>query len=436
MKGSSGSGGAGGRRKKIANKNENIFRRFFRVLGPGLITGAADDDPSGIATYSIAGAQLGTAQLWTAFVTWPLMGCVQFMCARIGMVTGRGLAGALRQKFPSWLLFSGAIALLIANTINVGADLAGMADAAAMWTGVHSHFFVLIFGVAIAWATIRCRYYQIARIMKWLAAVLFAYVVTAFIVRPHWLRVAHDTFIPSWPQGHDAWSNLVAILGTTISPYLFFWQASQEVEEDKAIGRTRLEQRRGATPQEIMDRKLDVGTGSFFSNLVMYFIILTTALTLHAHGLTEINTSRQAAEALKPLAGDFAAALYTTGIIGVGFLAIPTLTGSAAYAFAEIFKWRQGLDQPLNSARYFYRIVIASTFVGILIDFANINPVKALFWTAVINGLLAPFLLVGILIAASDRKLMNGQPSSILSRTVVAIATLVMFGAAIGMFVF
>src|ERR1700693_3962761 len=319
MKGSIGVGAGGRRQSKVANKNENIFRRFFRVLGPGLITGAADDDPSGIATYSIAGAQLGTAQLWTACVTWPLMGCVQFMCARIGMVTGRGLAGALRQKFPSWLLFSGAIALLIANTINVGADLAGMADAAAMWTGVHSHFFVLIFGVAIAWATIRCRYYQIARIMKWLAAVLFAYVVTAFIVRPHWLRVAHDTFIPSWPQGHDAWSNLVAILGTTISPYLFFWQASQEVEEDKAIGRTRLEQRRGATPQEIMDRKLDVGTGSFFSNLVMYFIILTTALTLHAHGLTEINTSRQAAEALKPLAGDFAAALYTTGIIGVGF---------------------------------------------------------------------------------------------------------------------
>ena len=187
---------------------------------------------------------------------------------------------------------------------------------------------------------------------------------------------------------------------------------------------------------KIIDRKLDVGTGAFFSNLVMYFIILTTALTLHAHGLKDITTSRQAAEALKPLAGDFAATLYTVGIIGVGFLAIPTLTGSAAYAFAEIFKWRQGLDQQLNSARYFYRIIIGSTFVGILIDFVNINPVKALFWTAVINGLLAPFLLTGILIAASDSKLMNGQPSSILGRAVVAVATLVMFGAAIGMFVF
>ncbi|HEV3100369.1 MAG TPA: divalent metal cation transporter [Candidatus Udaeobacter sp.] len=417
-------------------KSESFLHRFFRVLGPGLITGAADDDPSGIATYSIAGAQLGTALLWTAFITWPLMGCIQFMCARIGLVTGRGLSGALRQKFPRWLLITGAIALLIANTINVGADLAGMADAAAMWTGVNSHFFVLIFGVAIAWATIQCRYYQIAAVLKWLAAVLFAYVITAFIVGPNWRSVVHDTFVPSWPQGHNAWSNLVAILGTTISPYLFFWQASQEIEEEKAVGRTRLEQRRGATPREIMDRKLDVGTGTFFSNFVMYFIILTTAITLHAHGAREITTSRDAAEALKPLAGVFAATLYTLGLIGVGFLAIPTLTGSAAYAFAEIFNWRQGLDQSLNSARYFYRIVIGSTFVGILIDFANINPVKALFWTAVINGLLAPFLLVGVLIAACDRKLMNGQPSSILSRVVVAVATLVMFGAAIGMFVF
>jgi NRAMP (natural resistance-associated macrophage protein)-like metal ion transporter len=417
-------------------KKESLLRRFFRVLGPGLITGAADDDPSGIATYSIAGAQLGTALLWTALITWPLMGCVQFMCARIGMVTGRGLSGALRQKFPRWLLITGAIALLVANTINVGADLAGMADAAAMWTGVNSHFFVLIFGVAIAWATIQCRYYQIAAVLKWLAAVLFAYVITAFLVGPNWRSVVHDTFVPSWPHGHNAWSNLVAILGTTISPYLFFWQASQEVEEEKTVGRTRLEQRRGATPREIIDRKLDVGTGTFFSNFVMYFIILTTAITLHAHGATEITTSRDAATALKPFAGVFAATLYTLGLIGVGFLAIPTLTGSTAYAFAEIFNWRQGLDQSLNSARYFYRIVIGSMFVGILIDFANINPVKALFWTAVINGLLAPFLLVGILIAACDRKLMNGQPSSILSRVVVAIATFVMFGAGIGMFLF
>jgi NRAMP (natural resistance-associated macrophage protein)-like metal ion transporter len=420
---------------KKAEKKRGLLRRFVAVLGPGLITGAADDDPSGVATYSIAGAQLGTSLLWTAFMTWPLMGCVQFMCARIGMVTGRGLVGALRQKFPPWLLFACAMALLAANTLNVGADLAGMADAAAMWTGINSHFFVLIFGIAIAWATIRFRYYQIAAILKWLAAVLFAYIITAFVIGPDWRAAARDTFIPSWPQSHEAWQNLVAILGTTISPYLFFWQASQEVEEQKAVGRTRLEERRGATPREISDRKLDVGTGAFFSNLVMYFIILTTAITLHTHGLKAITTSREAAEALKPLAGVFAASLYTVGLIGVGFLAIPTLTGSAAYALAEIFKWRHGLDESLSSARYFYRIVIGSTFVGVLMDFANINPVRALFWTAVINGVLAPFLLVAILIAASDRKLMQGQPSSWLSRIVVAVTTLLMFGAAIGMFV-
>src|SRR5882724_6634226 len=251
MKGETGNGAGGGRQKKGVVKDESFLRRFFRVLGPGLITGAADDDPSGIATYSIAGAQLGTALLWTALITWPLMGCVQFMCARIGMVTGRGLSGALRQKFPRWLLITGAIALVVANTINVGADLAGMADAAAMWTGVNSHFFVLVFGVSIAWATIQCRYYQIAAVLKWLAAVLFAYVITAFIVGPHWRSVMRDTFVPSWPQGHNTWANLVAILGTTISPYLFFWQASQEVEEEKAVGRRMAVQRHGATDKEL-----------------------------------------------------------------------------------------------------------------------------------------------------------------------------------------
>ena len=402
-----------------SKKKLTLVRRFFAVLGPGLITGAADDDPSGIATYSIVGAALGTGLLWTAFITWPLMGAVQFMCARIGMVTGRGLGGAFRQKFPQWVVLVVAIALLIANTINVGADLAGMADAASMWSGIHSHFFVLIFGAAIAWATVRCRYYQIAAILKWLAAVLFAYVITAFIVKPEWRSVMHNTFVPSWPKNHDAWSNLVAILGTTISPYLFFWQAAQEVEENKSIGRTRLEERRGATPREIVDRKLDVGTGTFFSNFVMYFIILTTAITLHKHGLTKVETSRQAAEALKPFAGVFASTLYTVGLIGVGFLAIPTLTGSAAYALTSALKLRQGLDESYSSARRFYQIVIGSSFAGVLIDFLNINPVKALYWTAVINGVLAPFLMVGILVIASDRKLMNGQSSSVLGRVVV-----------------
>jgi NRAMP (natural resistance-associated macrophage protein)-like metal ion transporter len=412
-----------------------LVRRFFALLGPGLITGAADDDPSGVATYTIAGAQLGTSLLWTAFITWPLMGCVQFMCARIGMVTGRGLGGALRKKIPRWMLIIAALALFGANSINVGSDLSGMADAAEMLTGLNSHWFVVLFGVGISFWTIHCRYYQIAMILKWLALCLFAYVITAFVVRPDWSSILHDTFVPTWPKDHDTWQNLVAILGTTISPYLFFWQSSQEVEHEKAMGRRMLVQRQNATSREIIDRKLDVGTGTFFSNFVMYFIILAAAVTLHAHGLTKIETSKQAAEALRPLAGSLAYFLYTAGLIGVGLLAIPTLTGSAAYAFAETFAWREGLDQRFRGARPFYFVIIVSTLIGIAMDFLNINPVKALFWTAIINGILAPFLLVGILYVASDRKLMLNQPSSMLSRVVVAIVTLAMFGAAIGMFV-
>lgn len=420
--------------KADASKKANPVRRFFSLLGPGLITGAADDDPSGIATYSIAGAQMGTGMLWTALITWPFMGAVQFMCARIGMVTGAGLGSALRQKVPRWLLLSGAFGLLIANTINVGSDLSGMADAAAMLTGINSHVSVVVFGIAIAFATIRFHYHQIAMIMKWLAAVLLAYVVTAFIAGPNWGRVLRDTFIPSWPRNHAAWENLVAILGTTISPYLFFWQAAEEVEEEKAMGRRLLRQRQGATKQEIIDRKIDVGVGTFFSNFVMYFVILTTALVLHPHGVTNIETSKQAAEALRPLVGTLAYLLYTLGIIGVGFLAIPTLAGSAAYAFAETFSWKEGLDEPFRGAIPFYVVLIFSILVGVAIDFLNINPVKALFWTAVINGVLAPFLLVGILVVASDRNLMQSQPSSWLSLVAVGVITVMMFGAAAAMF--
>ena len=421
--------------KAASPPKRNFVRRFFSVLGPGLITGAADDDPSGIATYSIAGAQMGTSLLWTALITWPLMGCVQFMCARIGMVTGTGLATMLKQKFPRWVLVIFALALFAANTINVGSDLAGMSDAAEMLTGFNSHWFVVLFGIAIALSTVYFHYFQIAKALKWLALFLFAYVVTAFVVQPDWRAVLRDTFIPSWPKGHDAWQSFVAILGTTISPYLFFWQASEEVEEEKAMGRRMLRQREGVTGKEINDRKLDVGTGTFFSNIVMYFIILTCALTLHAHGVRDVVTSKQVAEALKPLAGSLAYTLYTVGLIAVGFLAVPTLTGSSAYAFAETFHWREGLDLPFKSGHYFYGVVILSTLLGIGMDFAGINPIKALFWTAIINGLLAPFLLVGILIAAADRKLMKNQPSSWLSRIVVGITIFVMLGAGAAMFI-
>ena len=417
-----------------ADETGGPIRRFWRALGPGIVTGAADDDPSGIATYSIAGAQFGTALLWTALLTWPLMAAVQTMCARIGMVSGRGLAGALRNKFPRPLLVAAAVALFVANTINIGADLGGMADAASMLFGIDSHLWVIVFGIMITAATVFLPYAIVANTLKWLALVLFAYVICAFYVGANWGLVLHDTFVPSMP-GRAAWAMLVAILGTTISPYLFFWQASQEVEEEKLRGRRRFGDRVGATQGEIRTRKLDVGVGTLFSNVAMFFIILTTALTLHRHGLTNLETSRQVAEALRPLAGRFAALLYTVGLIGVGALAIPTLAGSAAYAFAETFAWHQGIDEKFRRARSFYGIIIVAVAIGIAMDFAHVNPVKALYWTAIINGLLAPFLLTGILLAASDKVLMQGQPSSVLGRAVVGVTTVVMFGAGIAMFV-
>ena len=417
------------------NARPGFVRRLLASLGPGIITGAADDDPSGIATYSIAGAQHGLALLWTALITWPLMAFTQMMCARIGMVTGRGLAGAMHRRIPRPLIVVAALALFAANSINVGADLSGMADAAEMLTKINSHIYVVIFGAGISVATIFFRYHQIAMILKWLALVLFAYVITGFIIHPDWSKVAH-AFIPSWPKNHDQWGTLVAILGTTISPYLFFWQTSEEVEEDKAKGRRMLRQRFNATSREIVDRKIDVDIGTFFSNVVMFFIILTTALTLHVNGMTNIQSSADAAKALFPLAGKFAATLFTVGIIGVGFLAIPTLTGSAAYALAETFAWREGLNQRFRGARPFYLVIIVSTVIGVTMDFLKINPVRALYWTAVINGVLAPFLMVAILLTALDRTGMKGQPSSALSAFVVSVATLLMFGAAIGMFIF
>jgi Mn2+/Fe2+ NRAMP family transporter len=417
-------------------RKPTFIRRFFGALGPGVVSGAADDDPSGIATYSIAGAQFGTSLLWTALLTWPLMTAVQMMCARIGMCSGYGLAKALRRKFPMPVVALAALALLVANIINIGADFSGMADAAEMLTGVNSHIYVVLFGVGIGTATVMLRYGQIASVLKWLALFLFAYILTAIVVHPDWRLVVRDTIIPSIPRERSAWATLVAILGTTISPYLFFWQASQEVEEEKFIGRHDTMARLGASPAELTTRKIDVTVGALFSNVVMFFIIVTTAFTLHRHGITNIETSRQAAEALRPLAGQGCFLLYTAGVIGTGLLAIPTLAGSAAYALAETFGWKQGLDEKLEKARAFYAVVLLSMAVGIGLDFAKINPVQALYWTAIINGLLAPFLLVGILLVAVDPYIMHNQPSSMRSRLVVGFTAVAMFAAGITMFVF
>jgi NRAMP (natural resistance-associated macrophage protein)-like metal ion transporter len=421
-------------RKKISLKARALL--FVKAIGPGFITGAADDDPSGIGTYSTAGAQLGLTFLWTAFVTWPLMTAVQMMCARIGMVTGRGLGSALKLKFPKPILLLFCIALFAANTFNVGADLAAMGDAAEMLSGLPSQIFVILFGLLTAVATVWLSYIHIARVLTVLALFLFSYVIAAFVIGPDWHLVAQNTFIPHLPKDSAGWSTLVAILGTTISPYLFYWQASQEVEEKKAEGMTKVRDRIGTTQEKLVYRVFDVGVGTFFSNAVMFFIILTTGLTLHSHGAMNIETSSQAAEALRPLAGPLAAILYTIGLVGTGLLAIPTLTGSAAYAWAETLNWRQGLNSKPGSAKSFYRVILFSTAIGITMDFMNLSPVRTLYWSAVLNGLLAPFLLVGILFVARDKKIMHGQSAPLLTQILVLITTIAMFGAAFAMFYF
>jgi Mn2+/Fe2+ NRAMP family transporter len=351
------------------------------------------------------------------------------------MVTGHGLASTFRTKFPRSVLTVIAGSLMLANAINIGADLTGMGDAMELLTQVNSHLWVIGFALFITWATIRLRYITLANSLKWLTLVLFAYVFTAIRLHPDWGSIARATFIPTLPQGRGAWATLVAILGTTISPYLFFWQASQEVEEEKSMGRRKPVQRRGATPAELLNRKIDIGVGTFFSSIVMFFITLTTALTLHVHGIAAPQTSKEVALALRPLAGRFASLLYAIALVGTGLLAIPTLAGSGAYALAETFRWREGIDERFPKARRFYVVLSLSILAGIAMDFANINAVKALYWSAVLNGLLAPFLLLGILIVASDRQIMAGQPSSRLGRLMVGLATAAMFLAAVTMFV-
>ena len=342
-------------------------------------------------------------------------------------------AGIFRAKYPKSLVIFLSGALLVANIATIGADLSAMADVVEMVTTINSHYFVVLFGIGTAVATIHFRYHEIVDILKWLTVALLAYVITAVVLRPDWMAILRATFIPTWPRGREAWATLVAILGTTISPYIFFWQASHEVEVKPG---TRRLLTRAQMTEEMGGRAFAVGGGSFFSNMVMYFIILTAALTLHLHGVTNIETSAQAAAALGPLAGKFAQTLFALGVIGAGLLAIPTLTCSVAYALAETFEWNHGLNQRFEVARPFYLVIILSTLIGIGLDFANVNPVKALFWTAVLNGLLAPVLLAGILMIAGDCMIMNVHGSSRLCRAAVAITTILIVAAAIGLFVF
>ncbi|HET7875829.1 MAG TPA: divalent metal cation transporter [Methylomirabilota bacterium] len=405
--------GSSHRMREPEEHTHNPLVRYFKTLGPGVVTGASDDDPSGITTYAVAGAAFGPAMLWTALATFPLMAGIQLICARIGLVSGFGLAGAVRRHYPRPYLYGACLLLLIANVFNIAADLAGMAESATMLTGLPSLVFVPLFGLGILWVTVYTSYATFARYLKWLTSVLFAYIIAAFLAKPDWSHVLWATFVPTlrWDPAYLA--TLVGVLGTTISPYLFFWQASQEVEEEKERGRRTLAQRRGATPHELADARLDVATGICFSNVVFYFIILTTATTLYRSGQRDIETARQAAEALRPLAGDLAYVLFGAGLIGTGLLAIPVLAGSASFAVAELFGWRAGLELSPRRGRRFYLVFAGALVAGMALDFFRFSPTRMLFYSAVLNGLLAPPLMVLVMMVGNDRRIMGGHTNGV-----------------------
>ena len=401
-----------------------------------MITGAADDDPSGISTYSVAGASYGYATLWTALLSFPLMAAIQLMCARLGMVTGRGLASVIRNRYSRWVLWFACALVVVANVFNIGADLGGMADGMQMITGVHAYIWTLFFAAVILGLLLWTSYRTMARVFKWLTLVLFAYVITAFLVHPNWTAILRATFIPhiQWTKGYLA--VLVGILGTTISPYLFFWQAAQEVEEDREQGKMTVAQRKGSTNKELQIAKKDVITGMALSNLVMYFLILTTAATLNLHGMKDIETAKQAAEALRPLAGKGAYWLFALGLIGTGMLAVPVLAGSCAYAIAEGASWRgASLNTKPGLAGKFYAVIAVSILVGLALDFAGLNAVKMLFWSAILNGLLAPPLVIIVVLLTSDRKVMGNRTNSPSMQALGWTCATIMSAAAIGLLV-
>lgn len=409
--------------------------RFFGELGPGLITGAADDDPSGISTYSVTGAAFGFAQLWTALFSFPLMAAVQLMCARLGLVSGQGLAGVLRGRYPKWVLLGACTLLAVANVVNIGADLGGMAEAMQMITGLPSLVWLPVFAALIVVLLIWSSYRWIARVFKWLTLVLFAYIAAAFMAHPKWSEVLRATFVPHVELSARYISTFVAILGTTISPYLFFWQAAQEVEEERAKGRRTVHSRRGATDEELRAARIDVLTGMIFAGVVMYFIILTTGATLYASGQRDIETARQAAEALRPLAGNAAYLLFTVGLVGTGMLGVPALAGSAAYAAAEAMHWRGSLNDRPRVAPKFYAVLAIAVVIGLGLNYFRVNAVKMLFYAAVLNGILAPPLIVLVTLLTSDRKVMGDRVNPPLLSWLGWITAAVMTLATVAMFV-
>jgi NRAMP (natural resistance-associated macrophage protein)-like metal ion transporter len=413
------------------------LRNFLRVLGPGLITGASDDDPSGIGTYSQVGSQFGYGLLWTALFTFPLMSAVQELCARIALQTGQGLGASLRRKFPGWLVGVAILGLLAANTINVGADLGAVAAGGALLSRgtIQTIWLVVPVATLILAMQVFSTYATIFKIFKWLTLALFAYVISAIFAHPRLRDVLPATFVPHVELSRQFMTAIVAVFGTTISPYLFFWQASSEVDELRAAGRVTEVRRRGVRSSDLRAARADILIGMLFSNIVMYFIILTTAAVLHAHGKTDIQTAEQAAAALAPLAGPFAFIVFAVGIIGAGLLAIPILSGSATYALKEFLGLRGSLASSPREGWLFYSILAAATVAGVAINFLHIDPIRALFWTAVVNGVVAPPLLVLIILLGSDRNFMHTRISGWLSRSLTWVATAIMAAAAVFMLV-
>jgi NRAMP (natural resistance-associated macrophage protein)-like metal ion transporter len=426
------SGTAGTNRESRSGRKEKP--RLITVLGPGLITGASDDDPSGIATYSQAGAQFGFAVSWTLLFSFPLMTAIQEISARIGRTTGRGIAANIRIHYPNWILQAIVLLVLVANTINIGADLGAMGDALGLLVGGPALVYVVAFGIFCAGLQIYIPYESYARVLRWLTLSLFTYFGTVLVVHIPWGEFARGFFIPTVKADAAFWTAVVAILGTTISPYLFFWQASQEVEETRRVAERKPLIRAPEQGKSALERiRLDTYIGMALSNLVALAIMVTTAATLHVAGVTSIETSTQAAEALRPVAGPFAFTVFTLGIVGTGLLAVPVLAGSAAYALAEARRWPEGLARKPKSAKAFYATIAMATLVGTLINFSALNPIKALYWSAVINGVVAVPVMAIMMIMTTREKIMGQFVVVGLLRAVGWIATAVMAAAVVGM---
>jgi NRAMP (natural resistance-associated macrophage protein)-like metal ion transporter len=416
-------------------KPRNNFKDLLQQLGPGIITGASDDDPSGIGTYSQVGAQFGYAMLWTMLFSYPLMGAIQEISARIGRVTGRGIAGNMRHYYPLWLTYMVAGLLVIANVINLGADIGAMGSALKLLIGGSALIYAVLFSLTSVLLQVFVPYAKYVNFLKWLTLVLFAYVATVFVVHVPWAEALHGAFVPSIELKPEYFAGLIAVLGTTISPYLFFWQASGEVEQiESTPEENALKRSPHQAPEQIQRIKADTYIGMGISNIIAFFIILTAAVTLHAHGKTDIQSAAQAAEALRPVAGNFAFLLFTIGIIGTGMLALPVLAGSAAYAVSGTLNWRASLEHKASQAKGFYSVLAVSTLIGLGLDFTPIDPIKALFLAAVINGVLAGPVMIAIMLMATNPKVMGQFPLSRRLKITGWLATAVMLLAAGGLF--